>query len=183
MTQNMLSEVPQQQQHLHSFLFCCVCRVMHPAGLHNHVCRFVPGMLRTQCSPRQQRWAKAMENPTSQSLPWTSQHVDGSVFGLLQKQLSEASGALQKQWRELTASFEDQLRHLELECSTKLEQAAQQVQLVSQRAADREAEAQQAHSKERAAADTAAVSQICGTNRLVFYVAVLSHLHNVLSCV
>ena len=76
----------------------------------------------------------------------------------MQRKLSEANSALQKQWRELSGSFEDQLRHLELECSTKLEQAAQQVQLMSQTAAEREAEAQQAHSKERAAADKAAVS-------------------------
>lgn len=75
-----------------------------------------------------------------------------------QRQLSEAESALQKQWRDLTASFEDQLRHLELECTTKLEQAAHQVQLLSQTAADREAEAQQAHNKERAAADATAVS-------------------------
>lgn len=72
--------------------------------------------------------------------------------------MSEAESALQKQWRDLTASFEDQLRHLELECSSKLEQAAQQVQLLSQTAAEREAEAQRAHSKERAAADATAVS-------------------------
>ena len=77
---------------------------------------------------------------------------------IVQRQLSEAKSALQKQWRELSGSFEDQLRHLELECSTKLEQAAQQVQLMSQTAAEREAEARQAHSKERAAADKAAVS-------------------------
>lgn len=77
---------------------------------------------------------------------------------VVQRQLSEAKSALQKQWRELSGSFEDQLRHLELECSTKLEQAAQQVQLMSHTAAEREAEARQAHSKERAAADKAAVS-------------------------
>ena len=65
---------------------------------------------------------------------------------------------MQKQFRELTSSFEDQLRHLELECNIKLEQAAQQTELATQQAAEREAEAASAHSKERSAADAAAVS-------------------------
>ena len=76
---------------------------------------------------------------------------------VLQRDLGDARGALQKQWRELSASFEDQLRHLELECNTKLEQATEQMKLATQQAAERESEASEAHSKERAAADAAAV--------------------------
>ncbi|KAL0055812.1 hypothetical protein WJX82_004604 [Trebouxia sp. C0006] len=74
----------------------------------------------------------------------------------LERDLGDARGALQKQWRELSASFEDQLRHLELECNTKLEQATEQMKLATQQAAERESEASEAHSKERAAADAAA---------------------------
>ena len=76
---------------------------------------------------------------------------------VLQRDLGDARGALQKQWRELSASFEDQLRHLELECNTKLEQATEQMKLATQQAAERESEASEAHSQERAAADAAAV--------------------------
>ena len=76
---------------------------------------------------------------------------------VLQRDLGDARGALQKQWRELSASFEDQLRHLELECNTKLEQTTEQMKLATQQAAERESEASEAHSKERAAADAAAV--------------------------
>ncbi|KAL3130258.1 Coiled-coil domain-containing protein 57 [Trebouxia sp. C0009 RCD-2024] len=74
----------------------------------------------------------------------------------LERELADARGALQKQWRELSASFEDQLRHLELDCNIQLEQAAQQTSLATQQAADREAEASEAHMKERSAADAAA---------------------------
>lgn len=84
----------------------------------------------------------------------------------LQRDLADAQGALQKQWRELSASFEDQLRHLELECNTKLEQATQQMDLATQRAAERESEACEAHSKERAAADATAVSDSCFKSHL-----------------
>ena len=72
--------------------------------------------------------------------------------------MADAKGALQKQWRELSASFEDQLRHLELDCNTKLEQSSQQMDLALQQASERECEAAEAHKKERAAADAAAVS-------------------------
>ena len=76
----------------------------------------------------------------------------------MQRDLADARRAVQKQWRELSASFEDQLRHMELECNIKLEQAAQQTEMATQQAAEREAEASQAHGKERSAADAAAVS-------------------------